>query len=270
MALNKTEQQRIISKYGTWAIVTGASSGLGKALAEELAAAGMNLILVARREEILNSMAQKFKSQFGISTVTLSADLSSPKGLEAVKEISHNLDVGLLVTAAGFGTSGRFLAANMEEELSMLSVNCEAVLTLVHHFGNQFKAAKHGGVILFSSIVAFQGVPYSAHYAATKAYIQTLGEGLAVEWKGSGVDIHIAAPGPVKTGFGEVANMDMESAQDPKVLSAQILKSVGRRTISFPGMLTKFLTASLSMLPRWGKVRVMKLVMSGMTRADLS
>ena len=180
-----------------------------------------------------------------------------------------NLDIGLLVTAAGFGTSGRFLSAKMEEERSMLSVNCEAVLMLIHHFGNQFKAAKHGGIILFSSIVAFQGVPYSAHYAATKAYIQTLGEGLAVEWTGSGVDIHLAAPGPVKTGFGEVANMDMENAQDPKILAAQILKSVGKKTVSYPGTLTKLLTASLSMLPRWGKVRVMKLVMGGMTRADV-
>ncbi|MEM7514346.1 MAG: SDR family NAD(P)-dependent oxidoreductase, partial [Bacteroidota bacterium] len=224
---------------------------------------------VARREEILNDMAQEFKSQFGISTATLSADLSSSEGVEAVIDISKNLDVGLLITAAGFGTSGRFLSTNMKEELNMLSVNCEAVLMLIHHFGNQFKEAKHGGIILFSSIVAFQGVPYSAHYAATKAYIQTLGEGLAVEWKGSGVDIHIAAPGPVKTGFGEVANMDMENAQDPSVLAPEILKALGRKTISFPGGITKFLTGSLSLLPRWGKVRVMKLVMSGMTRADL-
>ncbi|MEM8898894.1 MAG: SDR family NAD(P)-dependent oxidoreductase [Bacteroidota bacterium] len=270
MALNKTEQQRIISKYGTWAIVTGASSGLGKALAEELAAASMNLILVARREEILNEIALKFKRQFGISTITLSADLSTQEGVSAIINTSNELDVGLLVTAAGFGTSGKFLSADVEEELRMLSVNCEAVLRLTHHFGQTFKEGKHGGIILFSSIVAFQGVPYSAHYAATKAYIQTLGEGLAVEWKGSGVDIHIAAPGPVKTGFGEVANLDMENAQDPAVLAPEILKALGRKTISFPGFLTKFLTASLSLLPRWGKVRVMKLVMSGMTNADIN
>ncbi|MEM6766035.1 MAG: SDR family NAD(P)-dependent oxidoreductase [Bacteroidota bacterium] len=269
MALGKTDQQRILNRYGTWALVTGASSGLGRAVAEELAATGMNLLLVARRKGVLEEIAASYKDQHAIEAHILSADLSQEEGLTAVLAAAETLDIGLLVTAAGFGSSGRFLDAELEEEVNMLSVNCEAVLRLVHHFGNKFKVVKHGGIILFSSIVAFQGAPFSAHYAATKAYIQSLGEALAVEWKGSGVDILVTAPGPVKTEFGGRANMNMDDAQNPNKLAISILNALGRRTLNFPGFLTKFLTGSLSLLPRWGKVRVMKVVMSGMTKAKI-
>src|SRR5205823_9088379 len=102
---------------------------------------------------------------------------------------TSDLDVGLLVAAAGFGTSGAFIDSPLEEELGMFDVNCRAVTTLAHHFGNRFAKARRGGMVLMSSLLAFQGVPGFANYAATKAYVQSLAEGLRLELSPLGVDV---------------------------------------------------------------------------------
>jgi short-subunit dehydrogenase len=147
----------------------------------------------------------------------------------------------------------------------MLRLNCEALLTLTHHFAQRFVTQKRGGIILMSSMVAFQGVPYSANYAATKAYVQSLAEALAEELKPYGVDVLAAAPGPVASGFGQRANMKMNMSLTPQQVGIPILKALGRNTTVLPGFLTKFLVYSLRTVPRWGKVKIMKIVMGGMT-----
>jgi len=176
------------------------------------------------------------------------------------------MDIGLLVAAAGFGTSGEFLKGQLESEIQMLDVNCQAVLVLTHHFARLFAAQKRGGIILLSSMVGFQGVPFAAHYAATKAYVQSLGEALSLELKPHGVDVLAAAPGPVRSGFADHANMQMGKVLTPEDVGIPILKALGRRTTVLPGFLTKFLVGSLRTLPRWGKIRVMRAVMGGMTK----
>ena len=119
--------------------------------------------------------------------------------------------------------------------------------------------------MLLSSIVAFQGTPKSAHYAATKAYVQTLAEGLRAELKGSGVDVLAVAPGPVATGFAARANLKMANAMTPGVIAVESLKLLGRTTTARPGFLSKVLGYSLATTPRWGRVKIMNAVMSGMT-----
>jgi short-subunit dehydrogenase len=119
---------------------------------------------------------------------------------------------------------------------------------------------------MLSSIVAFQGVPGSAHYAATKAYVQTLAEGLHLEWKGHGVDVLALAPGPVATGFAERAKLYMTNAASPDVVAEQGLRALGRVGTARPGLLAKLLGYSLAMTPRWGRIRIMRMVMRGMTR----
>jgi short-subunit dehydrogenase len=152
----------------------------------------------------------------------------------------------------------------------MLRVNCEAVLSLTHYYSQIFKEQKRGGIIFLSSIVAFQGVPYAANYAATKAYIQSFAEALAIELKPFGVDILAVAPAPVESGFGKRANMKMGAAMKPEKLTVPILKALGKYTIIRPGFLSKFLTYSINTLPRWGKVMVMKQVMGGFTKHQRS
>lgn len=260
------EKNRLKTKYGPWAIVTGASSGIGREIAARLAEAGLNLIINGRSEKKLNQLGSVLIANYGIEVKTVAADVSEPSGIGRIIEASGNLEIGLLAVSAGYGTSGSFLSSSLHDEIDMLRVNGEALLSLTHHFSQMFARQRRGGIILMSSMVAFQGVPYSANYAATKAYVQSLAEALAIELKPLGVDVLAAAPGPVESGFGKRANMKMSMALTPAQVGAPILKALGKKATVLPGFLTKLLVYSLRIVPRWGKVRIMKIVMGGMTR----
>jgi short-subunit dehydrogenase len=256
---------RLLTRYGPWAVVTGASDGIGRALARELAAAGLNLILVARRASALDALARDLEDRYRIATGCLALDLGGASAVAELADATRDRDVGLLVACAGFGTSGPFLATPLAVESDMLQVNCAAVMQLAHRFGRRFAARGRGGVVLMSSLLAFQGVPRAAHYAATKAYVQVLVEGLHREWKPLGVDVLACAPGPVASGFAARARMRMDKALTPDAIARETLGALGRRATVRPGFLSKFLEASLK-LPRGVRVRVLEQVMRGMTR----
>jgi uncharacterized protein len=266
MTFSTTEKNRLKTQYGPWALVTGASSGIGLELATRLAEAGLNIVLNARQQAELDEIAHNLRANYGIETITVASDLSNSEGPQVLIEAVKTIEIGLFIASAGFGTSGSFQGAKLEDELNMLRVNCEALLVLTHHFSQKFVANKRGGIILMSSLVSFQGVPNAAHYAATKAYVQSLAEGLYHELKPFNVDVLAAAPGPVSSGFGQRANMVMNGAASPQQIGIPILKALGRQNVVLPGFLSKFLTYSLRTVPRWGKVRIMKLVMGGMTK----
>lgn len=252
-------------RYGPWAVVTGASDGIGRAFAGRLAREGFNLVLAARTETALQELAETLQAHYAIETLVVAADLGLTGGLTRLVEASAGLDVGLLVAAAGFGTSGPFVDADLEDELAMVDVNIRAVTYLSHHFGQRFSQRGRGGLVLMSSLLAFQGVPRAANYAATKAYVQSLAEGLQAELAPLGVDVVASAPGPIHTGFAARANMQMALANSPETVADGTLAVLGRRTTVRPGWLSRLLGHSLAMLPRWGRVRVLALVMSGMT-----
>ena len=255
----------IKTRYGEWAVVTGASEGIGRAFAVQLAGQGVNLVLVARRETLLTQLATELCLLHGVSCTVLAADLADAGDVMRVVDVTDSLDVGLLVAAAGFGTSGPLAAGSLHDETAMLAVNCQAVLTLSWHFSRRFLARKRGALVLLSSIVAFQGVPLQAHYAATKAYVQTLAEGLRIELAPHGVDVLAVAPGPVATGFAARANLRMSKADTPGAVAAASLAALGRATTVRPGFMGKLLGHSLALLPRWGRLRVMTQVSKGMT-----
>ncbi|RIV23971.1 SDR family NAD(P)-dependent oxidoreductase [Fibrisoma montanum] len=266
MILKTSEKNRLRQQYGPWAVVTGASSGIGLELARLLADAGLQLVINARQIERLAPVAQQLRETYGIDVRMVAADVSAPGGVQQLIDDTDGLDVGLLVLSAGFGTSGLFLRSNLDEEINLLRVNAEAVLSLTHHFGRRFAAQHRGGIILLSSMVAFQGVPYAANYAASKAYVQSLAEALALELKPDGVDVLAAAPGPVRSGFEQRANMAMTMSLTPEQVGVPILRALGRQTTVLPGWLTKLLVYALRTVPRWGKVRIMQQVMGGMTQ----
>lgn len=255
----------LLSAYGPWAVVTGATSGIGRELAYELARNHFSLLLHGRDTTRLIEVSKQCKTLGAIEIRTIQADLAESAGIQSVLDACTGLDVGLLIASAGFGTSGPFHSSALDHELAMVRVNAEAVVALVHRFANRFIARKRGGIILLSSLVAFQGVPNSAHYAATKAFIQSFGEGIAVELKPFGVDVLCAAPGPVASGFGSRANMRMEGAMPAADIAKPILSALGRKTTVHPGWLTKVLTYSLKTVPRWAKIRILTQVMRGMT-----
>ncbi|WP_315779220.1 MULTISPECIES: SDR family NAD(P)-dependent oxidoreductase [unclassified Bradyrhizobium] len=260
------QAERLRRAYGAHAVVTGASDGIGRAFAMRLAEAGFGLVLVARREAVLEALAAELESRAGTRPVVISADLSVPEDVARIEREPAHLDVGLLVAAAGFGTSGPFVEGDLAAELNMIDVNCRVLAQLTHLFGRRFAARRRGGIVLMSSLVAFQGVPRAANYAATKAFVQSLAEGLAPELKPLGVDVLASAPGPVMSGFGQRARMAIRSGQTPDEVAVGTLNKLGRRTTVRPGLLAKALEASLMLLPRSARAAMLARVMAGMTQ----
>ena len=224
--MNKTN---FLSKFGPWAVVTGASDGIGYAFAEQLAERGLHLVVIARRADPLTGLADKIQAKYGTTVQVIPADLSTPEGLMEVARVTEPLDVGLLVASAGYGTSGPLLQANLKQERNMLDLNCYAVLEQCVLFGNRFAKRGRGGIILLSSLVGWQGVPQSAHYAATKAYVQSLAEALRIELKPKGIDVLASAPGPVRSGFAARANMAMGAPLSRMSWRARVAKLPGQK-----------------------------------------
>jgi short-subunit dehydrogenase len=259
-------QQRLPARYGSWAVVTGASSGIGREIGYELAKAGLNLVLVARRRAVLEQIATELADRHSIQVRVIELDLELESNVKTLEIATRDLDVGLLVAAAGFGTSGSFLDAQLSQEIDMLNVNCRALLQLSWYFGRRFAERGRGGLVLMSSIVGFQGTPFAAHYAATKAYVQALGEALSVELAPLGVDVLTAAPGPTHSNFAIRAGMKLGTALQPQDVARPILAALGRRSTVLPGFLSKLLIYSLMPLPRSMRVRIMGGVMADMTK----
>ena len=268
---SKGELPVTLARFGPWALVTGASDGIGAATALALAAQGFNLILVARRKARLDALAQEVATKHGILVHTISADLGQSDGvtdmMQALTKTGVGLqEIGVAVLAAGYGTTGTLAGAEIDTERDMLRVNCDAVLQLSHVFAKAMAARKAGHLVLFGSIVGFQGNAMAANYAATKAYVQTLAEGLAIEMKPHGVTVQAVAPGPVATGFAARAGMTMGQAGTPEVVGRAIVRGLGRSGTIRPGLLSKVLGYNLAMTPRPLRVRIMSGIMSGMAK----
>ena len=180
------------------------------------------------------------------------------------------LDVGLLVAAAGYGSAGHFLDRPLDDEIDMLTLNCRSVLAQSWHMGQRLRARGRGGLVLFGSLLGFHGTPGSANYAATKAYVQSLAEALRVEWQGHGVDVLACAPGPVHTGFANRAGMQLSMAAQPAEVAEATLNALGRSGTIRPGLLSKLLGWSLGTAPRAWRVRIMGQIMRGMTASARS
>jgi uncharacterized protein len=252
--------QSFSDKYGPWAVVTGASSGIGEEIALQLAARKLNLVLVGRNLNKLESTARFVRLQ-GMEAAIVVADFEQPEAIQRVINATTSRAVGLFVPAAGFGDSGEFVKSSLEIQQSMIQVNMTSVMALSHHFANRMVDQGHGGIILVASMLGFHGAPFSANYAATKAYVLSLGEALAVELKASGVDVLVSSPGPTETGFGKRAGMTMDKAMAAQDVARDTLNALGKSATVLPGFLTKFLRTSLALLPRALQVRIIGNIM---------
>lgn len=148
----------------------------------------------------------------------------------------------------------------------MIDVNCRAVVQISHAMAKRFVRRGSGGMVLMSSLLAFQGVAQSANYAATKAFIQTFAEGLRAELRPQGIDVIACAPGPIDSGFATRANLVMGMSQPASVVAAATLNALGRRGTIRPGLLAKALEASFTGMPRWGRTLILSKIMAGMAR----
>jgi hypothetical protein len=194
--------------FGPWALVTGASSGIGKEFARQLAASGLNLVLVARRLPLLEEIGRALADEYGISYRAMALDLSQEGFLEKLETVTRDLDIGLVVSNAGSGTPSEFLNHDSGYLHQMVRLSVLAHMDLAHHFGKKLAARQRGGMILLSGMGASQGVPYMANDSATRAYVLTLGETLNFELKKKHVHVTVLLPGPTYTALSEKMGFD--------------------------------------------------------------
>jgi hypothetical protein len=192
---------------GKWALVTGASAGIGAALAEELARGGTNLVLTARRQDRLEELAKKLEAAHKIQTKVFVADLTQPDAPEKIFQFTKDqgVIVELLINNAGFGAYGELPTVETSRLLDMVTVNCSAVVHLTRLYLPEMVTRGHGDVLIVASTASFQSVPYISTYAATKAFDLLFAEGLAEEMKPHGVRVCALCPGSTESEFAEVA-----------------------------------------------------------------
>lgn len=196
-------------QFGPWAIVTGASSGIGKEFARQLAASGLNLVLVARRLSLLEDLGSQLESQFGVQYRAVGVDLSEPGFLETIKAATQDLDVGLLISNAGTAAVGAFLTLERSTLDQSARLNVLAHLSLVRHYSEHLAQRGRGGVLLVSSTVGTHGAPFMADYAAAKAYVLMLGEALHLEFHKQGLHLTVLMPGPTSTEGVAASGLEM-------------------------------------------------------------
>ena len=195
--------------FGPWAIVTGASSGIGKEFARQLAASGLNIVLVARRLALLEELGSQLATQFGVQYRAVAVDLTEPGFLDTIAAMTDELDVGLLVSNAGAVTVGEFLALERRTADKNVRLNVLAHLSLVQHYSHHLAKRGRGGVLLVSSTVGTHGAPFMADYAAAKAYVLMLGQALHLEFQKQGLHLTVLMPGPTATEGVAASGLDL-------------------------------------------------------------
>ncbi len=219
---------------GKWALVTGASAGIGVALAEELARGGTNLVLTARRRDRLEVLAQKLTAAHKIHTEIFVADLSQPGAPEKIFQFTkaQGIEIELLINNAGFGAYGEFPTVETLKLTEMVQVNCAAVVHLTRLYLPEMVAREHGDVLMVASTASFQSVPYISTYAATKAFDLLFAEGLAEEMRPHGIRVCALCPGSTESEFAEVAGQKHIAATRANRETAEKVARTGLRALA--------------------------------------
>ena len=241
---------------GKWALVTGASAGIGKAIATELAAGGANLVLCARRRDRLEQLAGELSGNHGVRAEVCPVDLGTPGAPCKIFDFtsSHGIEVDVLINNAGFGAFGEFTGIPIERLLEMVQVNCAAVTHLTHLYLGGMIARRRGHVMLLASTAAFQGVPYLSLYAATKGFALLLAEGIAEEVRQYGVRVCALCPGQTASEFHEVAGtLDHKHVGEEtteKVAHTGLVALAKGKSFVISGVMNKLLAESERLMPR--------------------
>jgi short-subunit dehydrogenase len=246
-------------KYGPWALVAGASVGLGAAFATELARRKLNLILLARRAEPLEALATRLRGAFGVDVRTVAADLGDRASAELCEKLAREHEIGLLVYNAAYSKIGQFLDGTLEDHLRTVDVNCRGPVALSLALGRPMAERKRGGIVLMSSLAGSQGTPMVATYGATKAFNLVLAEGLWEELRRHGVDVLACRAGATRTpGFEASQPTGSTPTMDPEPVVHQALSALGGGPSMVPGTFNGFVAFILGrLLPRRVAVSIM-------------
>jgi uncharacterized protein len=236
------------SQFGPWALVTGASSGIGKEFARQIAAAGINVVLVARRDALLAELGRAISQEFDVQYRALAMDLSQEGFIAGLADATHDIDIGLVVSNAGTANPGEFLKLDRHLLQATLRLNTMAHLDISHHFGAKLAKLRRGGLILVGAMGAENGIPLIANDGAAKAYVHSLGEALHYEFKPLGVYVTVLAVGITNTEVLEKFGFDPKT-MPMKPLSVEQCVSEGlnalrvNRSRIIPGRLNRIMNA---------------------------
>src|SRR5437588_2971176 len=235
-------------RFGPWALVTGASSGIGKEFARQIAASGINVVMVARRDVLLAELGRAISQEFGVEYRSLAMDLSQERFIARLADATRDLDIGLVVSNAGTGNPGEFLKLDRQLLHETLRLNTIAHLDITHHFGQKLGERRRGGIILVGALGAENGIPCMANDGGAKAYVHSFGEALHYEFKPLGVYVTVLAAGFTNTAVLEKMGLDPET-MPMKPMSVEQSVSEGlsgllkNRSRIVPGRLNRILNA---------------------------
>ena len=257
-------------RYGPWAVVAGASEGLGAAYAEALAERKLNLVLIARRLGLLEELSFRLAQKYSVEVCILALDLASPDAVERISKETENLKVGMLIYNAAYSAVGPFLNRSAEEHLLEVDTNVRTPLGLVNQFGARMIAAGHGGIVLMTSLSAFQGSAYISNYSATKAFNLVLAESLWEEWRRSEVDVLACIAGATRTpnylaSSPKRTGRFSDATLEPEVVVNEALAALGRQPSVIPGRMNRLSSFVMRrLLSRRAAIRFMGSVLRGM------
>ncbi|MNJ16357.1 Fatty acyl-CoA reductase [compost metagenome] len=238
-----------------YAMITGASSGLGLALAEALARRGRNLILVARQRDPLESIAIELTQRFGVEVLFRACDLGEPLRLSGflleLEESERHID--LLVNCAGIRSYGPFLAQEWGDEQDLIEVNILALTRLCHALGNAMAVQGGGQILNVASLAAFAPGPWMSSYAASKAYVLHFSEGLREELKRTGIKVSVLCPGPVRSPLRRIPRLEKgQRCLSPEEVALYTVRALDKnRALIIPGRRNRWLAFSPRILSRW-------------------
>lgn len=242
-----------------WALITGASSGIGAGFAQQFAKDGHNLILVARSEGKLNSLASQLSSQYGVTARVIASDLGQPGAAQDLFDQlqADNIPVEFLVNNAGFGDYGFFHETNWDKEAQMMNLNMLALAHLTKLFGSEMVRRRSGRILNVASTAAFQPGPLMAIYYSTKHFVLSFSEAIANEWKDFGVTVTALCPGPTESGFQSAAEMeDSKLVKGKKMPTSEEVAAYGYRamfkgkTVAVHGFMNRVMAFSTKFMPR--------------------
>jgi uncharacterized protein len=236
------------NRFGPWALVTGASSGIGKEFARQIAASGINVVLVARREALLKEAGVEFSKRYGVEHRVVVLDVSREDFIGQLASATDDLDIGLVVSNAGTGNPGEFLELDQQLHRTTLRISTMAHLDITHHFGAKLAKRGRGGLMLAGAMGAEAGVPRMANDGAAKAYVHSLGEALHYEFKPLGVYVTVLAAGFTNTAVLDKFGLDPKT-MPMKPMSVEQCVSEGlsglrkNRSKVIPGRLNRIMNA---------------------------
>jgi short-subunit dehydrogenase len=253
-----TEAQNLADRYGGWALITGASSGIGRAMADQVAAQGMPCIILSNEPEALEGVRDELAAEHGVEVESLCLDLADPEVAHQIRTHLRGRELGFLANNASFGRTGRFGSDEMTTYRRMLAVNVDAYMALAHEFLPDMAKRDCGAVVFVSSLNSLvPGIGGSAVYSATKAFETSFACGLWQELLGTGVDVLLVVPGPTRTGFQEEAGTKVASwAMDPDAVAAGALRQLGKRLVHVAGDANQILASSLQRLALEPRVEI--------------